>query len=120
MINKKYFFVIVLMFALLSSVVAQKKKEIKKLKIKSVKTMVTEMVDGKETTRQDMFERFDNNGNRTEETAYNKDGSFKKKETAKYNRENDKTEEVHYDEKGLVTKKTTFEYDDDEKRISRN
>src|SRR4051794_37982953 len=102
-----FFLWIVLITVVCSSVDAQKKKEIKRLKIKSVKTMVTETVDGKEATRLDMLERFDGNGNKTEETSYNKDGSLKKKETAKYNKNNDKTEEVHYDEKGLVTKKTT-------------
>ena len=42
---------------------AQSKKEIKKLKIKSVTVTVTENGDGKEKTFTESFKRFDNSAN---------------------------------------------------------
>jgi hypothetical protein len=89
---------------------AQSKKEIKKFKIKSATVVVTENTDGKEKTRTDSYEKFDNSGNVTEEVEYNKDGTFRKKESHKYNKNNDATEDVVYDEKGNVKKKTLTEY----------
>ena len=103
--------VFILFLALLSvNVFSQSKKEVKKFKIKSSTTIVSESIDGKEKTRTDSYQKFDNSGNVLEEIEYNKDGSFKKKESHKYNKNNDNIEDVIYDEKGNVQKKTMTEY----------
>ena len=103
--------VFIIFFTLLSvNSFSQSKKEVKKFKIKSSTTVVTESLEGKEKTRTDSYQKFDNSGNVLEEIEYNKDGSFKKKETHKYNRNNDNTEDVIFDEKGNVQKKTITEY----------
>src|SRR3954470_16270865 len=97
---------------------AQSKKEIKKFKIKSTTVVATEIVDGKEKSRTDSYEKYDNSGNVTEVEEYNKDGSFKKKESHKYNKNNDPTEEVIYDEKGNVKSKTVTEYNSNKDKVA--
>src|SRR6267154_2186888 len=88
-----------LSFSLVTS--AQSKKEIKKFKIKSVTVSSTDVnSEGNEKTRNDSYQKFDSNGEVIEDVEYNKDGTFKKKETKKFNKNSDPVEEIIYDEKG--------------------
>src|SRR3990170_6499487 len=106
---KNIFFLVLLLLSCNSSF-AQSKKEVKKLKIKSSTVTITEMVDGKEKTFNETYQKFDNSGNEVEDVEYNKDGTFKKKETRKYNKSNDVIEDIVYDEKENIKKKTLTEY----------
>lgn len=112
--------------------IAQKKKEIKKNKIKSMSIYSTE--GGKEF--REMFIRYDANGNILEEGEYKNDGSVVRKEVNKYDKNNeqvehiiyngpnikkkvtssynafgDKVTEIDYDDKGNVIRKSVFTYD---------
>lgn len=109
-----------LLIAASLSVSAQSKKQIKEMKIKNCTEMTTLYEGGKETsTYKSGFRTFDKEGNTTEDTEYNQDGSVKRKETAKYSGKN-KTEEV-VDQRGdkdpdnapKTYRKTTFKYDAD-------
>src|SRR5438128_2614939 len=91
---KNIFCVILISVLLTISSFAQNKKEIKKFKIKSITETLTETADGKEKTFTETFQRFTKDGDKTEDVEYNKNGTFKKKETAKYNKHNDETEKV--------------------------
>lgn len=111
---------LLLISALGISVSAQSKKQIKELKIKNCTENTTLYEGGKETaTYKSGFRTFDKEGNTTEDTEYNQDGTVKRKETAKYSGKN-KIEEV-VDERGdkdnenspKTYKKTTYKYDAD-------
>ena len=134
--------VLSLIFCLtLVSLSAQSKKQIKEMKIKSCTETTVMYNAGKESaTYKSGFRTFDKDGNTTEDTEFNQDGSVRKKEinkysgknkteeivenhstgeddpktykrtTYKYNSDGDKTEEVEYDAKGAVVKKTTYVY----------
>lgn len=101
------------------SISAQSKKLLKELKVKNCTENTTIYENGKETTYKSAYRVFDKDGNTTEDTEYNQDGSVKRKETAKYSGKN-KTEEV-IDERGdketstagKTYKKTTWKYDND-------
>lgn len=106
------------------SVSAQSKKQIKELKIKNCTETTTLYEGGKETsTYKSGFRAFDKDGNTTEDTEYNQDGTVKRKETVKYSGK-DKVEEV-VDERGdkdpasssKTYKKTTYKYDADGDKI---
>lgn len=73
--------------------VAQKKKEIKKNKIKSV-TIYSSDPTGKEF--KESFMRYDGSGNVLEEAEFKSDGSVVKKELNKYNKASEKTEHIIY------------------------
>lgn len=123
------------------SLSAQSKKEIKELKIKSCTETTVLYEGGKElSSYKSGFRTFDKDGNTTEDTEFNENGTVKRKEltkysgknkveevienhstgddspksykktTFKYNADGDKTEEVEYDAKGNVVKKTTYAY----------
>lgn len=100
---------------------AQSKKQIKENKIKNCTETTTLYEAGKETTSfKSGYRTFDKEGNTTEDTEYNPDGSVKRKETTKYSGK-DKIEEVvdkRGDKDGDNTpsekyKKTTYKYDSD-------
>lgn len=102
------------------SLSAQSRKLIKELKVKNCTENTTVYEGGKETvTYKSGFRTFDKEGNTTEDTEYNQDGSVKRKETAKYSGK-DKIEEV-VDERGDKEpaspnknyKKTTYKYNGD-------
>jgi hypothetical protein len=82
------------------SSLAQNKKEKKAIKMYNVKSItenVTEMVNGKESTRKDSYTVYDNNANVTLGEEYRKDGTLKHKETAKYDSKGNKIEETNWD-----------------------
>jgi len=103
------------------SLSAQSKKLLKELKVENCTENTTVYENGKESTYKSGYRVFDKDGNTTEDTEYNADGSVKRKETAKYSGKN-KTEEI-VDERGdkekdpssagKVYKKTTWKYDSD-------
>jgi len=111
------------------------------MKIKSCTETTVMYAAGKESaTYKSGFRTFDKDGNTTEDTEFNQDGSVRRKEinkysgknkteeivenyetgdddpktykrtTYKYNSDGNKTEEVEYDSKGTVVKKTTYVY----------
>ncbi len=104
---------------LVISLSAQSKKQIKELKIKNCTENTVVYDGGKETaTYKSGFRTFDKEGNTTEDTEYNQDGSVKRREINKYSGKN-KTEEIvenHStgdDDGPKVYKRTTFKYDAD-------
>lgn len=115
--------IITLLFCIAAvSLSAQSKKQVKELKIKNCTETTTLYENGKETTYKSNYRTFDKDGNTTEDTEYNADGSVKRKETTKYSGKN-KTEVV-VDERGdksdkdassagKTYKKTTYKYDGD-------
>ena len=96
----------------------QSKKEIRKFKIRSASTTITETVNGKETTRNDSYEKYDAEGNVIEEVAYNKDGSTEKKITRKFNKAGDITEESKFNGKGELQSRTVTVYNDSGNKTS--
>lgn len=113
-------FITLLLCSAVISLSGQSRKLIKELKIKNCTENTTVYEGGKETaTYKSGFRTFDKEGNTTEDTEYNQDGSVKRKETAKYSGK-DKIEEV-VDERGnkeIETagknyKKTTYKYNAD-------
>ena len=96
---KTYITTLLLLITIISAGFSQSKKEIKKLKIKSSVVTVTETIDGKEKTFTESSQKWDKNSNVIEDIEYNKNGTFKKKESKKFNKNNDPTEEIIYDEK---------------------
>ncbi|TND07633.1 MAG: hypothetical protein FD123_3185 [Bacteroidetes bacterium] len=99
----------ILLFAF-SPVLAQSKKEIKSYKIKTMIETVTSSNSGKETSYKAEYRAFDKEGNTTEHTEYNADGSIKRKELNKFNSKGDKVEEIIIDKTG--GKLTVAEEDD--------
>ncbi len=79
---------------------AQKRKDAKKLKLKSCTENTTKIVDGKTILYKEAVLKFDANGNTVEETRFSTNGTQKKKTVTKYNAENDIIEEKHFE--GLV------------------
>jgi len=80
---------------LLSSVLsAQSKKDVKTYKIKSVTENVTSYEGGKETTWKSEYRTFDKNGNTTEHSQFNPDGTVKQKELKKFNAKGEVIEEI--------------------------
>lgn len=103
---------ILLLFMLLFTLplLAQKKKEIKKLHIKSIKSTINKVVNGKEITLNDSYERYNKNGNKIEEIIYDNNGLFIKKRATEYNADDEPVLETEFDSKGNVTEKTVINY----------
>ena len=95
----KYFFLVGILLTSFS-VFGQSKKEKKAIKtygIKSVTENVTEIVNGKETTRKDSYTAYDKSANITTKEDYRKDGILKHRETTKYDSKGNKLEETIFD-----------------------
>ena len=114
---------LLLLLALLPSILfAQKRKEIKKYKIKSVTEWTTLYESGKvSATFKSQYTAFNKEGKTIEDTEFNRDGTLKKKETVTYNKNSDKVEETKFDneqsqpkEKG--TKKISYSYNGDNEK----
>ena len=90
--------------------VAQSKKNIKKNKVKSTSVTTTEDVKGSQQTFKDTYEEYDSDGNTIVDIEYNPDGTFKKKETYKFNKNGDVLEHVVYGTQGEIKKSTTMKY----------
>ncbi len=97
---------------------SQGRKELKKYKIKAKTEVVTDFVNGKEQVHNELLEKYDADGNTIESIEYNKDGTFKKKETRKYNKSGDVTEESRFDAAGTLLKKTVFTYNENSDKTS--
>ena len=96
------YIIIVVSFFLCFSTYSQKKKEVKKYRIKSV--TVTETENGKTVNDSKTF--FDANGEVIEEINYNnKDGALKLQHKYKVNSAGDITEETEFDNNGLKEKR---------------
>lgn len=79
------------------SVAAQSKKDIRLYKIKGVTETTVVYENGKEVANyRSEVKKFDKDGNTTEDITYNRDGSVRRKEAAKYSGK-DKIEEVAQD-----------------------
>ena len=94
--------IFILLFSIFITITSfsQSKKEKKAIKmygIKSVTEMVTENMNGKETTRKDSYTIYDKNANKTYYEEYKKDGTLKHKESTKYDTKGNKIEETNYD-----------------------
>ena len=96
----------------------QSKKEIRKFKIRSTTSTITETVNGKDVTRTDSYEKYDADGNVIEEVSYNKDGGVEKKVTRKYNKAGDVTEESKFNGKGEPQSRTVTVYNDSGNKTS--
>ena len=94
---------------------SQSKKEIKEYQIKSTTEIVSEK--GVTAPHKDSYTAFDKNGNITEFTEFNKDGTVKTKQTVKYNSFKNKTEEVDYEGNSIVRKRTYSYNADGEKEV---
>jgi hypothetical protein len=87
-------FLLVIPFLFGSSLYAQSKKKLKELKVKTSTETVTLYKDGKQTSSyKSEYNVYDKDGNTTQKTEYNADGTVKRKETRKYSGDN-KIEEV--------------------------
>ncbi|GAB4132556.1 MAG: hypothetical protein Fur0041_03960 [Bacteroidia bacterium] len=98
---------------------AQSKKEVKQFKIKAVTETLTTYENGKQTASyKSAYRVFDKEGNVTEDTEYNKDGSIRKRELSKYAgkekieeiQENNGTDDNNDDGPAKKYKKTTWKY----------
>src|SRR5690348_2185184 len=100
------------LFLVHCSAIGQSRKDIKKFGIKSTTETVVEYVNGKEVSHIESIEKFDKEGNVIEDTEYNKDHTFKKKESRTYNKAGDVLQEIRYDEKGNLISKHVYTYND--------
>jgi len=117
--NVVLFFLILIKPFLLFS---QSKKEVKNYKIKSLTEWITITENGKEIKYKDSFISWDKNGNITEKTDYNRDGTIKKKETAVFDSNGNKIGETLFDLKTPADKidkneKFTYKYDMEDNKI---
>ena len=87
----------------------KEKKDIKAAKVKSVAETVTDYAGGKETTRRDSYTLYNKNADVVINEEYKKDGTLKHKEVNKYDSNGNKTEEVVFDAADITPKpeKTT-------------
>ncbi|MDQ3049540.1 MAG: hypothetical protein M3Q95_01510 [Bacteroidota bacterium] len=104
-----------LLFIVQSDVFSQSKKDIKKYNIKSTTVTVVDLAGGKEVSHIETVEKYDKDGNVTEDLEYNKNGTFRKNEIRTYNKAGEITYEAKYDEKGVLLYKlvTTYNVNND-------
>ena len=103
--TKKFICVIAVFLSSVIGVFSQSKKEVKDNNIKSTTENITATEGGKEINYKDSYIAYDKNGNITEQTEYNKDGSVKNKLTMKYDSFKNKTEELEYEGNNLKQKR---------------
>ena len=96
----------ILSFVLCCSSFAQKKKDLKKHKIRCISATETE--GGK--TINDSKEFYNAEGELITETNFDKDGNLKSITQYKYINGNDLSEEIKYDNHNIVTEKKTYTY----------
>ncbi|HMT29840.1 MAG TPA: hypothetical protein PKD91_11220, partial [Bacteroidia bacterium] len=97
---------------------AQSKKDLKKFKIKSTTEVVTDFQNGKETSHTERIEKYDSDGNLIEESEFNKDGSFKKKETRKFNKAGEVVEEIKFNAAGAIITKEVTSYNENNDKVN--
>ena len=91
---------------------AQSKKEVKKYDILAVTETITEVVDGKEVTRNDSYKKFDKDGNVLEEVNYDKTGKLKERIVRIFDRFDNKTQEITFDAANRQAKRETYKYNE--------
>lgn len=96
---------------------SQSKEVISKFNVKSQTEIITEIVNGIESTFKDTYTAFDKNGNTVEEIKYSKDNSVKKRQTTEFNKDQNKTEEDEYDSNGNLKKKHIYTYNSNGDKI---
>ena len=101
---------------------SQSKKDVKNYKIKSLTEWITVTENGKEIKYKDAFTSWDKNGNVTEKTEFNRDGTIKKKETAAFDSNGNKIAETLFDpktpgEKADRNERFTYKYDINDNKI---
>lgn len=96
---RNLFFCVLFLFSLSGfSQNKKEKKDIKAYKIKAVTVMVTEFDNsGKENTRKDSYTTYDKNADILVNEEYRRDGSLKYKEVNKYDSNGNKTEETIFE-----------------------
>lgn len=95
---------------------AQSKKDIRKNNVKTLTETITNYENGKETTLNDVFRRFDKNGEVIEEINYDKNGKMKSKTITKY-KDEDKTEETIFDANGKQLSREVYKYNVDGEKV---
>lgn len=133
MIMKTVLLAVIMLGICGGEVLAQKKKEIKKNKIRAMAVYSSD-AGGKEF--REFYTKYDANGNVIEEGEFKNDGSILRKEVNKYDKNNDQIEhivyagpsikkkvtssynamgdkvtEIDYDDKGNVIRKSVYTYD---------
>ena len=104
-------FIIILSYLLAAyTVLGQTKKEAKANKIKSTTVWQADNSNGTAVTYKESYEEFDKDGRTTMKVEYDKDGTIKRKETAKYYAFGNKTEETLYDLKDSKNEKKIYKY----------
>ena len=93
------------------SVSAQSKKERKKDKIKSTTEFATTFINGVSTTYKSSYEEYTKNGKVLMKIEYSPEGTILSKETAKYDEFGNKTEETKYDAAKMKNVRKTYKYD---------
>lgn len=110
----KFLFGFIFIYMLGTSLYAQSKKKIEKNRIKSVTENVTFYDNGKEISYKDYYVLFSKGGKVLEEANYNKDGTFHKRKTFKYDNNKNRIEETFYEEADkkneIESRKIIFKY----------
>mgnify|MGYP003595506981 CR=1 FL=1 len=120
-------FLLFALFVLAINSYAQSSKKVKNFRIKSTTEWIT-VYNGEEKSeaRKDTYTAFDKDGNTIEKTEFNKDGSIKKKETAKFDSKGNILEEISFDSKPEKDskesnyKKVTYKYNSTDDKTEEN
>ena len=91
--------ILIICLAIIQTIQAQGKKDIKANKIKSITVWQADAVNSKAEGYKDSYEEFDNEGRSILSIDYRKDGTIQKKETTTYDKSGKKTEENEFDAK---------------------
>ena len=73
---------------------AQSKKEVKKYDLITATETITEVIDGKEVTRNDSYKKFDKDGNVIEEVKYDNYGKVEERIVRLFDKFENKTQEI--------------------------
>lgn len=91
---------------------AQSKKEIKKYDLVTATETITEVVDGKEITRNDSYKKFDKDGNVVEEVKYDNYGKVEERIVRIFDKFDNKTQEITFDATNRQLKREVYKYDE--------
>ena len=125
MINKTSITLIALLLTQ-QAMLAQNSKKVKNFRIKSTTEWITTYNgDEKSEPKKDSYTAFDKDGNTIEHIDYNKDGSIRKKETAKYDNNGNLLEESTYESKSEKdskdnNKKVSYKYNSSNDKTEEN
>ena len=107
---------------------AQSSKKVKNFRIKSTTEWITVYSsDEKSEPRKDAYTAFDKDGNTIEKIDYNKDGTIRRRETAKFDSKGNTLEETSFEAKNEKeskdsnnNKKTTYKYNAGDDKTEEN